>query len=579
MGELTFLQDLVVIFAVAVVVVLLLQKVGVPPIAGLIVAGALVGPHGFGLIHDLHQVEVLAEVGVVLLLFGIGLELSLERLRRLWQPILIGGTLQMGLTILVCMGLAIMFGFTASGAVFLGFLVAVSSTAIVLRALVDRGELEAPHGRLTLGILVFQDLCVVPMMLVVPILAGTAASGSHVLLTLLKAVGVLGGVLVAARLVVPFVLHLVARSRQRNLFMLSTFLVCLGTAWIVSSAGISLALGAFMAGLVVAGSEYRHQALADLIPFREVFTSVFFVSVGMLLDGRALLDHPLPIAGLVVAIVAGKFILVLLAGMAMRLPVRVSILSAAALAQVGEFYFVLLHAGQAAGIVDGHWGAIAAADNLSAAAIFSMLIAPLALAAGPHIAAGAGRIRVLTQYLGVREAGETAEQFAGLQDHVIVAGMGVAGAELARSLRESGIAYILVDLNPESVRRAVRNGEPACFGDVTSPEVLEAVGAPHARELVLAINDPGAALRAVGAARRIAPDLHIVIRSRYVGDVKRLLTAGANKVVPAELEAAAAIASYVLDRHEVPPDVRFMQLARIRSRLEDPSQRLPVSEG
>jgi K+:H+ antiporter len=571
MGELAFLRDLVVIFAVAVVVVAVLQKIGVPSIAGFIVAGTLVGPHGFRLIHDLHQVEVLAEVGVVLLLFGIGLELSLERLRRLWQPILIGGTLQMGLTILVAMGTAVMFGLTPSSAVFLGFLVAVSSTAIVLRALNDRGELEAPHGRLTLGILVFQDLCVVPMMLAIPILAGTGASGAQMGLTLLKAVGVLVGVLVAARLVVPRMLHLVARTRERNLFMLSTFLVCIGTAWAVSSAGISLALGAFMAGLVVAGSEYRHQALADLIPFREVLTSLFFVSVGMLLNAGALLEHPLPILGLLLAILLGKFVVVLLTGIFMRLPARVSILSAASLAQVGEFYFVLMHAGAAAGIVDRQWSEVALADNLSAASIFSMLIAPLALAAGPHIAAGAGRIRVLTQYLGVHEAEDSASRFAGLQDHVIVAGLGVAGTELSQSLRAAGIPYLLVDLNAENVRNAVRNGEPACFGDVTSREVLEAVGAAHARELVLAINDPGAAARAVRSARSIAPDLHIVIRSRYVGDIRSLLAAGADKVVPAELEAAAEIASYVLDRHGVPPDVRFMQLARIRARLEDPS--------
>ena len=570
MGDLAFLRDLVVIFAVAVAVVALLQKAGIPSIAGFIVAGTLVGPHGFGLIHDLHQVEVLAEVGVVLLLFGIGLELSLERLRRLWQPILIGGTLQMGLTILISMGLAIMFGLTPASAIFLGFLVSVSSTAIVLRALNDRGELEAPHGRLTLGILVFQDLCVVPMMLAIPILAGTGASGLQVLLTLLKAAGVLAGVLVAARIIVPRALHLVARTRQRNLFMLSTFLVCIGTAWIVSSAGISLALGAFMGGMVVAGSEYRHQALADLIPFREVFTSLFFISVGMLLNLGAAVEHPLPVLGLLAALIGGKFIVVLLTGMFMRLPAGVSILSAAALAQIGEFYFVVLRAGQGAGIVDRSWASLSLVSNLSAAAILSMLITPLALVAGPHIAAGAGRIRVLTQYLGVGEAGESVA-FKGLADHVIVAGMGVVGTELAASLREAGIAYILVDLNAESVRNALRRGEPACFGDISSPEVLEAVGAERAHELVLAINDPGAAIRAAVAARRVAPHLHILIRSRYVGDVKALLRAGADKVVPAELEAAAEIASYVLDRHHVQPDVRFMQLARIRSRMEDPS--------
>ncbi len=569
MDEFGILRDLVVIFAVAVVVVALLQKVGVPSIAGFIVAGVLVGPHGFALIRDVHQVELLAEVGVVLLLFGIGLELSLDRLKRLWQPILIGGALQVGLTILGAFALGQLMGLSLLSSIFLGFLVAVSSTAIVLRALNDRGEMEAPHGRLTLGILVFQDLSVVPMMLAIPILAGGGASGWSVVLTVLKAATVLVGVLVGSRLIVPWALHLVARTGQRNLFMLAVFLVCIGTAWIVSAAGVSLALGAFLAGLVVAGSDYRHQALADLIPFREVLTSLFFVSVGMLLDASALLNTPVPILAIMLAILAGKFVVVFLTAVIMRLPLRVCVLAAASLAQVGEFYFVLAHAGESAGLFDAEWQESFIGPNLAAAAIFSMLIAPLALAAGPHLAAGAGRIRVLTRLLDVRTAEESAGQLSQLQDHVIIAGLGVTGQELTQSLREAGIPYLVVDLNADSVRRASRNGEPAFFGDVTSSEVLENLGAEHARELVLAINDPGAATRAVAAARRIAPQLHIIIRSRYVGDVKHLLATGANKVVPAELEAAAEITSYVLDRHGVQPDVRFMQLARIRGRRED----------
>lgn len=569
MEEFSFLRDLVVIFAVAVVVVALLQKVGVPSIAGFIVAGGLVGPHGFGLIRELHQVELLAEVGVVLLMFGIGLELSLDRLKRLWQPILVGGALQVGLTILGAFALAQLTGLSVRSSIFLGFLVAVSSTAIVLRAMNDRGEMEAPHGRLTVGILVFQDLCVVPMMLAIPILAGADTSGWIVAATVFKAFIVLVGVVLASRLIVPRALHLVARTGQRNLFMQTVFLVCIGTAWIASTAGVSLALGAFLAGLVVAGSEYRHQALADLIPFREVLTSLFFVSVGMLLDVGALLNSPVPILAILLAILAGKFAVVFLTAAIMRLPLRVCVLAAASLAQVGEFYFVLARAGESAGLFDAGWQESFIGPNLAAAAIFSMLIAPLALAAGPHLAAGAGRIRVLTRLLDVRTAEESAGQLAQLQDHVIIAGLGVTGQELTQSLRESGIPYLVVDLNAESVRRASRNGEPAFFGDVTSPEVLENLGAEHARELVLAINDPGAAKRAVAAARRIAPQLHIIIRSRYVGDVKNLLATGADKVVPAELEAAAEITSYVLDRHGVQPDVRFMQLARIRGRLED----------
>ncbi len=265
MTELVFLQDLVVILTAAVVVVALLRRLQVPAIAGFIVAGTAVGPHALGLVQDLQQVEILAELGVVLLLFGIGLELSLDRVRQLWRLIAVGGGMQVAATVLVVLGLSLLLGRDAQSGLVLGFIIAISSTAIVLRGLSTRGELEAPHGRLTLGILVFQDLCVVPMVLVIPFLADTDL-GTSVWVPLLTAAVVVAGALVAARIVVPRFLDAVARTRQRELFVLSVFLICLGTAWAVSSAGVSLALGAFLAGLVVSGSRYREQAISDLVP-------------------------------------------------------------------------------------------------------------------------------------------------------------------------------------------------------------------------------------------------------------------------------------------------------------------------
>ncbi|MFQ5913427.1 MAG: cation:proton antiporter [Nitrospinota bacterium] len=561
MAELTLVYDLVVIFAVAVAVVAALRRIGVPPIAGFIVAGTLVGPQSLGLIRDAHRVELLAEVGVVLLLFGIGVELSLERLRRLWRPILVGGSLQVGITILVVAAAAGLLGNPVGRSVFLGFLVAVSSTAIVLRALEARGEIDAPHGRLTLGILVFQDLCVVPMMLAIPLLAGSGAPAWRLAVALLKAVVILAAVLLAARLVVPWTLDLIARTRQRDLFVLTVFLVCIGTAWAASMAGVSLALGAFLAGLVVAGSGYRHQALADLIPFRQVLTSVFFVSVGMLIDPRTLVTHIRPILALLGLILLGKFALVFVTGAIMRLPLRVCVLAAVALAQMGEFAFVLARAAEGKGLLSE-----ALATNLFAAAILSMLIAPLALAFGPHLAAGAGKIRALTLLLRVRTAEDAVKRVRAWTDHVIIAGYGLAGQELARSLRESGIPYVIVDLNPENVRRATAGGEPVYFGDVTSPEVLEHLGAAHARELVIVINDPAAAERAVQAARRIAPNLHILVRTLYLADVGGLLASGASQVIPAELEAAVHVASRVLTRHGVEDGMIEAQVSRLRDR-------------
>ena len=564
MSELTILRDLLVIFAVAVTVVALLHRAGVPTIAGFILAGTIAGPRALGLIEDTHQVEMLAEIGIALLLFGIGLELSLQRLRRLWKPILIGGALQVSLTILTATLIAKALGLPMASAIFLGCLLATSSTAIVLRGLMHRGELDAPHGRLTLGILVFQDLCVVPIILVIPWLSGSSDPETSIPAALLKTIAVLVGTLLAARIIVPKLLNLIAKTRQRDLFALSVFLVCIGTAWIVSEAGVSLALGAFFGGLVIASSRYRHQALAELIPFREVFTSVFFISVGMLLDPQILWTHRGPVLLLLLAILGGKALIVFISGVIMRLPLRVSILAAFALAQVGEFSFVLAHAAEGTNLIEP-----GLANNLLAATILSMLITPLTLAAGPHLAAGVGRFRTLTRLLDVNPAADARKSVDRWQGHVIIAGYGVAGQELAKSMKKCSIPYLVVGLNSENVRHAIAAGHPAYFGDVTSAEVLEHLRADQAQELVIVINDPNAAERAVAAARRVAPNLHIVVRSRYLGDMEPLLAAGASKVIPAELEAAVEATSHVLVRHEIAPKLVEEELERVRKRRED----------
>jgi CPA2 family monovalent cation:H+ antiporter-2 len=538
MTELVLLQDLVIILVASVAVVALLRPLRVPSIAGFIVAGLVVGPHALGLIQDHHQIEILAELGVVLLLFGIGLELSLARVRRLWRLTILGGGVQVAATVLAVLGVAVLLGRDVRPAVFLGFIIAISSTAIVLRHLSTRGELDTPHGRLTLGILVFQDLCVVPMVLVIPILGDTTGDGTSLWVPLLTATVVVAGVLVAARLLVPRFLDAIARTRQRDLFVLSVFLVCLGTAWAVSSAGVSLALGAFLAGLVVSGSRYREQAISDLVPLRDVLTSVFFVSIGMLLDLRNVLDEMLPILELFAAIVAGKFIIIFLSASVLRLPLRVRVITATSLFQVGEFSFVLLIAARGTGLIEEPFQA-----NLTVAIILSMLATPFALALGPHLASGLGRLGPLARLLQVRTTEEQGETDAP-RNHVIIAGYGLTGQTLARSLVKTRTRYIIVDLNTENVRDATQQGEPAYFGDVTSPEVLAHLGVADASELIIAINDPDATVRAVRTARRAAPNLRIIVRTTYEDDVKRLEKAGATQVFAAE----TAVASVIVDR-------------------------------
>lgn len=566
MHELAYLRDLVVILGFAVIIVIVFHRLKLPPIAGFILSGILVGPKGFGLINDVHQVEVLAEIGVALLLFGIGMELALKKLQRLWKLVVVGGFLQVGLTTAAVFAIARMTDLSSNSAIFIGLVVALSSTAIVLRGLQQRGEVDAPHGRLILGILVFQDFSVVPIMLAIPLLIGTDLNAGVFFDTLAKSVGIVVGVLFLAILIVPRILSLVARTRQRQLFILSVFLICLGTAWLVTKSGASLAVGAFLAGLVVSGSEYRHQALADMISFREVFASLFFVSIGMLLSPMMILDNLGPIIAILVAILFGKSVIVFITATILRMPLRVCLIAGIALAQIGEFSFILLFSVQGTGLI-----AESLENSLVSAAILSMFFTPFAMSFGPRLAAGLGKFSHLKSLLEIDSAEDTLDTVGKTRDHVIVSGYGFAGRELAQVLETHNIPYVIVDLNIENVRIASRETGRAVFGDVTSQGVLGKLGIESARELVILINDPSAAEQAVRVARGLAPDLFITVRTSYLLDTKPLLAAGADEVIPAERESAVQVATQLLKRHRVDNQEITKQALIIRNHSEDES--------
>jgi len=541
MNELSYLRDLIIIFVVAVAVVIVLSRFKIPSIAAYILAGALMGPKSLALINDIHRVEVLAEIGVSLLLFGIGMEFSLKKLRALWLNIFVGGTLQVLITGGAAVFIFYSLGLSISAAIFIGFFVALSSTAIVLRGLEDRGELNAEHGRFALGVLLFQDICVIPMMLVIPILAGGRGSGS-VIGSLLYSVAVIAVSIFVAYLFVPRLLNLVAKTRQRQLFILSVLLICIGVAYAISSSGVSLALGAFIAGLVVGGSEFRHQATADIISFKEVFTSLFFISVGMLLDPGAILTNIFPILLILAAIIIGKMGIVFVTGLLMRLQIRAVILASMALAQVGEFSFVLFGAAAAYSLVPEPL-----MGNLLAAATISMLLTPLAIAAGPRLSTGLGKLPLFYRSMNVKTAEEATSDTRGWEDHVVIGGFGFAGKQLAKVLKENDIKYLILEMNINTVREVCRD-EPIYFGDITSRDVLEKVGAERARELVVAVNDPRAAERAIRAAKGISPDLHVTVRTEYILDIENLQKLGADDVIPGEQEAAVELVRRVASR-------------------------------
>ena len=559
MPEFEFLRDLLLLFGLGVVVVLLFHRIKLPPIVGFLITGVLCGPYGFGLIQNEHDVEALAEVGVILLLFTVGIEFSIQQLVRLRGFLFIGGGAQVvGTTILVA-ALAGMFGLDWPIAIFLGMVVSLSSTAIVLRTLADRGEMDSPHGGAAVAILIFQDLCIVPMVLLTPYIAGNG-SAAGLPLVAAKALAFVGGAIVAARYVVPWLLQVVVNTRQREVFLLTVILIALGAAWASAAVGLSLALGAFIAGLVISESEYSHQALGEILPLREVFNSLFFVSIGMLFDVRTLVDQPVAVLGALAGVLLIKAFIAGGVTLASGRPLRVAIIVGIGLAQIGEFSFVLSKVGQDAGLLDGQLNQL-----FLAVAVATMAITPLAIRAAPRIGAWVdGAIPSSWHRTGLAPVVPD-ERLHGLSDHVVIVGYGLNGRNLARVLHRSGIRFVVIDLNPETVRSERARGRPILYGDATRDEILQHAGIMSARVLVIAISDAIATRAAVVTARRLNPALHILVRSRYLKEMDPLLALGTDEVVSEEFETSIEIFSRVLRRYLVPRDVIERMIDNIRA--------------
>ncbi len=548
-------------FGLGVVVAVLLGRFQLPTVAGLLLAGALAGPSGLALVRDSQYIETLAEVGVVLLLFTVGLEFSLVRLRVIAKLLLLGGSLQAGLTIGGVALVAAALGLPWPHGIFLGFLFTLSSTAIVLRALSDRGETDAPHGRVVLGVLVFQDLLVVPMMLLVPVLAG---HGGPVLTTIALAVAKAALVVVVllgvVRRALPWILTWVDRRKSRDLFVLAIVATCLGTAYLTSQASLSLALGAFLSGMALADTEYGPRALGEMMPLRDVFSSLFFLSMGMLFDIRVLIEDPLTICVLVMGLVLGKGFLVTVAALAMRFPARVAWLAGVGLAQFGEFGFVLALSGQRAGLIDAN-----SVRQLFAAGAISMFITPILMRVAPHVSAGERLLRPLERLLGARGIDEPAPEHIRLSNHVVIGGYGTAGRMLAAALGDCGTKVVALDLDIDRVRAARTAGEPVYYGDVTSTEALGHARLAHARVMALVINDPDATRRAVTAARALAPHVPLIVRTPGAADADLLRSLGADNVVREKVESGLEMMARVLRRTGLPGNLIAEAMRRART--------------
>ena len=560
MHDLAVLRNLALIVGLAIPVVALAHRLRVPTLVGFLLVGVAIGPHGAAFIPEPDAVAALAEIGVVLLLFEIGLELSLSQVLGWGASILVAG----GLQVLGVMGLAAaggaLLGLPPGQSLFYGALAALSSTAIVSKSLADRGELDAPHGREAIAVLLFQDLAIVPLMLVVPLFAAGAGGGGAD-----PATGGAGGLwprlglglaamvaLVAGgRLVVRWTLDRIVETRDRDLFTLCVGFFAMGTALAAWTAGFSLAVGAFLAGLVISESKYGLQALDDVMPFRALFSGVFFTSIGMLLDLTLVAAHlplllggTLLLAGVKAAVAAG-------AVMARGRRLDTALATGLSLAQIGEFSFVLAAAGLPLGLFgDGHY------QVFLAVAALSMMVAPFLVAASRpwavRLAGGAG------------PAPAAEGPAAAPRDHAIVVGYGLAGRYLARMLQAAGIECLVIDQNAELVEAARREGFATLYGDGAGHPVLSRAAGGGARLIVFAISSPFDERRGVAAARRAAPGAAVVVRTRYVGSIDELMRLGATEVVVEEFEASLELFARALECYEIPASRIAHELDAVR---------------
>ena len=521
------LDELVIIFLLSIVVNLVCNKIKLTATVGFLLTGVLCGPSLLGIV-DSQSISDVAELGVAMLLFTIGMELSGEALSRLKRPVFLGGSLQIGLTVLAIAGLtALLDGTSLPSGIFWGCLVALSSSAIVLQIFQQKGLTSTPTGRLSLAILVFQDIMVAPMMLCVPLLSGQFHMAPlDMLLSVLKVGGILGAVLLAAHLGLNRFMEAVMRTRSRELLFLSTLGTCFGMALLTHSLGLSLSLGAFLAGLMLARSQYSMSVISGIMPYRDVFMSLFFISVGMMLDLSFFLQH-------IWAILFNTLLFILIKSL-LTMP--------AVLVQVGEFSFVLAASGLAAGLLNdiGY-------QSFLALSVITMMLTPFLINLAPRAAA------LLTKGRGKEASSPEAEQqkTSTLKDHLIIVGFGISGKHLAQVAKESGIPYTILEMNPETVSR-YKNKEPISHGDASQPVILEHLGVYTARVLAIIISDPAAVRAITLEARRMNPDLYIVARTRFITEVAPLRRLGANVVIAEEFETSIEVFNQVLTQYLVP---------------------------
>lgn len=553
---LNFFHQLIIILGFSIPVIYIFNKIKLPSIIGFLITGIIIGPFGLKLIQDIDGIQLMAEIGVAFLLFTIGIEIRLSRFLKHLSEILLTGGLQILCTFIVGMIIGLTIQLSISQSIFIGFILVHSSSALILKILKDRDDEASPQGRISIGIILFQDMMVVPMMLLIPFLA--RESGPDALMIawkLVKSILIIVVILVAARYVIPRVLERLVNTNMRDVLVIASVVITMGIAGITESLGLSLAIGAFLAGLALSDTDFTHQITSNISPFRDVFLSVFFVAFGMILNLDFLRENPGYIILISLIIIGIKATIVFGLVKLLKYPLRVALLSGVLLSQIGEFSFVLASQGFKNNIISNN-----IYQTFIGASVLTFIVTPL-LASLVYYLLARKNIFDPTQRT------VKPDERVAVSNHVIICGMGLNGRNLVRVLKDTAINYVIIDLNFQKIKKSKSKGDKnTIWGDASSIEILRRANVEAARVMVIAISDRYLTKSCLSNAKAIHPNLHVIVRTKYVADIEDLLALGADDVIPEEFETSIQIFSRVLKMFHIPNSIILAQSNIIRNK-------------
>ncbi len=557
--ELNLLKSVVIIFALSTLVNFIFTKIKIPTILGYLLTGIILGPSMLGIIRNDNIIEIIAEIGVVMLLFGIGLEFSLNHLLKIRKIVFVGGFLQFVLTVVVTLLIARGYNVEWKGALFIGFLTALSSTAVVLKILEERSELTSNYGRTVLGILIFQDLLLVPLLLFTPILGGQAPSADNSLILLgMKAVIIIGVIYVSNRWLMPRLLHAIAMTKNQELFMMCTLLICMAVAFLTAEMGMSLAFGAFLAGLMISDTQYSHNAFGNLIPLKDLFGSFFFISIGILLDLQFVADHIWLVVATVAIVVFFKTLMASGTAFLLGHTLRGTIMVGFALSQVGEFSFLLAKMGLDLHIIPSfHY------QLFLSVAVITMALTPLNMQLSKPIANLLLKLPLPKKIVeGIFPLPQV--EIPDLRGHMVLIGKDSRAYSIARMAHNMRLPYVSIVFDPDAVKKRMDKGEVIIYGDAVNEPILLKAHVDKADIVLVSIGNLITSLAVIEKVRNISNHAYIIVRTRKVEDIEELYKMGADKVIPEEFETSVELFDQVLSKLMVPRKEINRVIDRIR---------------